>query len=744
MTSWFTKGRPALFDALAAVCDQIDIDLLADLREKDRVHEERISTDIAGLRRQIDELRIIKSENRTLREKLAQLQKTGVLPGDDGAHGRDVHSEEHKQHDTRPGDTLVAAPNAPAPGTLPNADDWNDLLRKSHVLQRKYDKLNSNFKSLRNAYKEKKEALERFQRCDRCLEETARSAKRRHGQRSGGFAADNDPSDLPRSVRPSNSRSRASSEIPLGGSVRDATAHLSFSSDVGPRSRSYDDVPTAVPARRDASPAVTPTIRKEDSENKGDMESTQGESTYAADEDDVRLPPLPRAAADPPSAIAIKSEPSSDGPVIVSERPVRKRKAPDDRKLPPLRRVKAESSSSDSDLGAKQIGQIPHDSMDLDETSHILNTPRKNRFFDSTLSNAPGPAPLQFQTTGMVSVRSDLTDQPGRRPTADSSVLAPISSNIRAPGPDSADTKPFKKKGLKEGIESLAEDGGPYRKRPIRGPSMQSPAENSRLDKLLNTPATREGPTSVRSAPPTRNTSGSLLPGLGPPQRRKLPFGEDRRGRSKDSPLRRAEDDGEAGGSKPATGVKPFRQANQQAERPRPGVLRSKSPSRLRLDDFKVNPKYTSGLDYAFSEVVRGKNDRACLSGCVDMNCCGKKFRALAMAQRSNTERNAAEDMRLYEEFLGDSISRIWGMSPAEKEELWLEAKTWKLANQLGKHRHHYSRRPSPPGFWDTEFPDTQAIAAEKAEAEKQEKQTIQERYREAMRPGGRWVFRDE
>jgi len=50
----------------------------------------------------------------------------------------------------------------------------------------------------------------------------------------------------------------------------------------------------------------------------------------------------------------------------------------------------------------------------------------------------------------------------------------------------------------------------------------------------------------------------------------------------------------------------------------------------------------------------------------------------------------------------------------------------------------------SPPGFWNADFPSTQEMEAEREEAAKREKQTVQDRYREAMRPGGRWLFRDE
>lgn len=51
---------------------------------------------------------------------------------------------------------------------------------------------------------------------------------------------------------------------------------------------------------------------------------------------------------------------------------------------------------------------------------------------------------------------------------------------------------------------------------------------------------------------------------------------------------------------------------------------------------------------------------------------------------------------------------------------------------------------PSPPGFWRTDFPSTQEDEADRTAGRRMEAEMIQERYREAMRPGGRWRFRDE
>ncbi|KXX81919.1 hypothetical protein MMYC01_201139 [Madurella mycetomatis] len=103
-----------------------------------------------------------------------------------------------------------------------------------------------------------------------------------------------------------------------------------------------------------------------------------------------------------------------------------------------------------------------------------------------------------------------------------------------------------------------------------------------------------------------------------------------------------------------------------------------------------------------------------------------------------------AADQEMLENYLGDEAYRLIGMVREEQQELWLKAKTQDLADRYGRHRHRYARRPSPPGYWNPDFPSTQEIEKSKTEAEKMERAVVEERWREAMRGGGRWLFRDE
>lgn len=152
-------------------------------------------------------------------------------------------------------------------------------------------------------------------------------------------------------------------------------------------------------------------------------------------------------------------------------------------------------------------------------------------------------------------------------------------------------------------------------------------------------------------------------------------------------------------------------------------------------------------MDFAFSDVVRKKAEREELAACVDPNCCGKNFRAMAQSELDSagpaTVRSTAS-VGMLEEYLGDQAYRLASMTQEEREETWLAARTRELANKHGKHRQRFHRRPSPPGFWNADFPSTQENERDRIEGDKMQRRMVDERWREAMREGGRWLFRDE
>lgn len=174
---------------------------------------------------------------------------------------------------------------------------------------------------------------------------------------------------------------------------------------------------------------------------------------------------------------------------------------------------------------------------------------------------------------------------------------------------------------------------------------------------------------------------------------------------------------------------------------------RSRPVTMLRLDHFKINPNFNQGYEYAYSEVVRGK-DRQCLPGCVREECCGKQFGALAQAlyqaREDPTTSQKKEEDNLLEGYLGDNKHKIWTMQIQERKEVLAQARKWKLSNTMGKHRSVVPRRSTPPGFWEADFPNTQEDEALKTRQKEVEREKVAERYAEAMRPGGAWLFKDE
>lgn len=191
----------------------------------------------------------------------------------------------------------------------------------------------------------------------------------------------------------------------------------------------------------------------------------------------------------------------------------------------------------------------------------------------------------------------------------------------------------------------------------------------------------------------------------------------------------------------------PDKQPSSRRSDPSPSVgqsrLRDKPVKELKAHDFKPNPVYNNGYTYAFSEAVRKRGDRLCLPGCTNEQCCGSHFRRLTEALGPLP---AAEEEALLEEYLGDAYNTIMStqMSSDERAELILQARTKKMAKDSGKHREAYERRRTPPGFWRVDFPTTQEQEDDRGRAKELEVKTVQERWLEAHKKGGRWMFRDE
>lgn len=189
--------------------------------------------------------------------------------------------------------------------------------------------------------------------------------------------------------------------------------------------------------------------------------------------------------------------------------------------------------------------------------------------------------------------------------------------------------------------------------------------------------------------------------------------------------------------------------SNRMASDPDPTnkPYRAMPLSCLGLEHFKINPAQNQGLDFAYDTVVRNKDDRKCISGCTRPGCCGDRFRAMARLGgplgRNGAEQEQ-EDKEMLQEFVGENAHLLQNLNVRERENLLIEARARALANQYGRHRHTHQRGQSPPGFWRTDMPSTQEEELDREAAKRLEREKVEERYREAMRPGGLWIFVDE
>jgi hypothetical protein len=171
--------------------------------------------------------------------------------------------------------------------------------------------------------------------------------------------------------------------------------------------------------------------------------------------------------------------------------------------------------------------------------------------------------------------------------------------------------------------------------------------------------------------------------------------------------------------------------------------LRARPLHRLNLEDFKVNPRVSGELGYAYRESIRKREEKKCLPGCTREECCGAIRRFIA-AGGLPQDTSLTDDELTLQGYLGSAYaSTIHSATAQERQKMLLEARAKAFADAHGKHREVFQRNKTPPGFWRTEMPSTQELEQDWEEARVMQRQKVEERWREAMR-GGRFMFRDE
>lgn len=480
----------------------------------------------------------------------------------------------------------------------------------------------------------------------------------------------------------------------------------------------------------------------------------------------------------PPS---IKGESSPDIPIVISSRSIKKRGDRIDTGLNghfPYTEVKVEVITS-SPVGLAGIQTLfPQESLDLDEMGEKMNTPKKRRqvmqyshsHISRTIDGQAGDQGLdQEASAGLIRAvgqqQGERSAQPKGRPSAlqagspNKQILPRTSGNQRKP----------KRRRLEDSVRGaviLAEDGendvalkmvsetvALTGNRGKRAPADAAELER-RLSGLLEEPTPEKADLTPARPLNFSTTTAGLRARATPLLKTKEAAGSIRRqmGAVTTPNLLAVPVNTPNIGCRPTTGKKRTSRTSEdigtfEADDPDQEPLRARPVHRLGLEHFKINPRYNQGSDYAYSDVVRGRESRRCLPGCTRPECCGDKFRKFIEFVRTQEQRTLSqieEDERLLEEHLGDNRGRLRNMTKREKEELLVQAKTTELANKASKHRHAYERRRSPPGFWRSDFPSTQELLVDRQQAARVQRDLVQQRYDEAMRPGGKWLFRDE
>ncbi|KAF9481755.1 hypothetical protein BDN70DRAFT_875891 [Pholiota conissans] len=136
---------------------------------------------------------------------------------------------------------------------------------------------------------------------------------------------------------------------------------------------------------------------------------------------------------------------------------------------------------------------------------------------------------------------------------------------------------------------------------------------------------------------------------------------------------------------------------------------------------YAIDPKNNGGLNYQYDEVVRNREERRKMHG-GDCECC-----------------------REYYEGVGPLPSRLqaplWRSptsSPQKDRQKRRVAEIESHKKAISRHRHTWARAPTPPGYWDIGFPDTQEATEINRKAAEMHKRKQEEIEREAAR-GGRY-----
>ncbi|KAK8049354.1 hypothetical protein PG994_011084 [Apiospora phragmitis] len=749
MESWFEDtGKPALFQAFTQVCSRIERDFNNSVEAENHKKAE-LDAELQSLRVRAANVDRLEQQNKALKEELAQLKRSFKQ------HHLDAPGQENtspsKSRISRPPSGNTRVPLTPVSVNVRKSikDDHADVTRLSHnelvmdygILDGKYKKLRSQTADLVQANEKLQSELRERTNTTQSWKEYATKQKDYAEKRKGLIK-------------------RLKEELAVA--TNNAALDSSFTSDTNPNSPNpqVSDVAEALGALRTRhSPSSEPQVQRDENALlqfdkspiglNGEVDTADHGGDQSVEE--PVLPPMPVTRDCKASDTSVKNELSSDTPVVVSERPVRKARYEDKSSIKgsALTRVKTEEGS-DPAVVDDQRHFMPHESIDFDDGEDSSSTPRKNRNSHqittatrSARDHTPGD---NLQDTTEFSHDPSSNSSPPATEHASMSAhvqrrAGPLSDKPVISAPDVGNST------IHGGIASLAEDEDEDRDNATERPG-QTFRSTGRLNSLLKTTSPeKQAIRPLRGVLPEKPRQKKIA--IPFPSTRTPPFRKEG-WNNVSKALMVSETPSNKNLKRTSTAIQPTPKApgtGERSKRRRKDSLRLRDRPQwsLRLEDFKINPKHNDGLDYAFSEVVRNKEDRLCLLGCVKKECCAPGFRNQARGERLET--GAIAFQSLLENWLGDEAWRLSTMGEDEKEALWLKAKTQQVANEYGKaHRHRVQRASTPPGYFNVDFPSTQQLDEDNQLTAAMQRERVEERYREAMKPNqtGRWLFRDE
>lgn len=708
-----------------------------------------LNGELQVLRARVAKVDWLEHQNNTIRDELDQLKKS---------HQRSLREETQSPTKNRPeARTPLAslsvnkAHNSVTPNKHGDYANFSSLGRDGLIVE--HTKLEEKYRKLRGQFSDSVKANELLQKQ---LRENIQSREK--------WAQHAKILDVQ-----STARKRRIEKLKARLSVvsQDAGVDASFVSDTQSEAGDGNIQQEKQPERSALNRANSPALSPQDILGNTDRESPVLDGTCVTEGTDraPSLPPLPKLR-DEAIHINRSAEPSSDTPIIVAERSVRKRRRDESSAIqtPAATRIKREEGS-DPIVTSEQRRFMAHESIDFDNAEDMVETPRKNRNNRATSQTAVRNRSLdrRDRTSSTREGSSDASDAYERTSAhvqeRDQAAAAQWRVDVQrdehmetmdhngpidrssaldvyvAPGPKRVSRQPRSKavtgSALRGGIASLVEDGTILKSHPDS--SARNAIKSGKLASLLNNVVSPER--EAISLPLNLNAKEAATSHiLQLPPKRALRFesGEDGIANVVKAP------------STPAVNISKrtpsAMRVNKTPQSSKAVPLRERPAWSLKRTDFKINPKHNDGHDFAYGAVVRGKA-RAELPGCTKEECCGKHFRPLALAQLPDTGHIAFTS--LLESFLGDDAHKLGSMTKDEKEKLWVEAKIRELSNKYGKHRERYSGMHEPPGWSRMGFPSTQEEDEDRETAKRLESDEVELRLREALN-GGKYIFRDE